>query len=99
MGVRREYTTEHAHAGAHANSPMVTPMHMQEISLNRFAFKKGEETFWVDDHGQFESRWGMMPAVLHQFDRDPDLDRVLTAQYLGENMSTFEIIKEHIKGG
>ena len=48
----------------------------------------------VDRNGVFYSRFGTVPAVLHQFDRDPMLDTVLTYHWLQVPKSSFQIASE-----
>jgi hypothetical protein len=47
-----------------------------------------------DANGRFVSWWNKVPAVLHQFDRDPMLDKIFMAQLIDVPKSSFEILQE-----
>ena len=48
----------------------------------------------VDHNRLFYSRFGTVPAVLHQFDRDPMLDAVLTHHWTQVAKTTFQIARD-----
>ncbi len=50
--------------------------------------------YGLDSNARFVSWWGKVPAVLHQFDRDPLLDKILMYHWIKVPKTSFELVLE-----